>query len=388
MLHGKVLRSAGRARPDRVDRHDRGGGDAGRRLRPDGRRPARASTPTGHAHQGPAHLAIDRVRFAGEPVAAVAAEDRGDRRGGAARDRRGLRGAAGGRHARRGARAGCAAASTTEPLRAGPVPRARTLPEREGNVCYRYRHRLRRASRRAFAEADDRGRGRLHVPGRLPVRDGDAHASSPEFDARRDHAVGDLPAPVPGARRDRRPVRRAARQRARSSCPTSAAASAASRTRRWSPSRSALARKAGRPVKIVNSVAESMVTTRRHGMRCRMRTAATADGTLLAREVGHRLRHRRLRRQRPARHRDGRRCRARALSLVRGPRRRAVRLHQHRARRARTARSARRTCSGSARCRSTRSPAARASTRSRCGGATCWSPASRCARAASRSTPT
>jgi CO/xanthine dehydrogenase Mo-binding subunit len=47
----------------------------------------------------------------------------------------------------------------------------------------------------------------------------------------------------------------------------------------------ALARKAGRPVRIQNSVGESMVTTRRHNMWCRMRTAATADGQLLAREV-------------------------------------------------------------------------------------------------------
>src|SRR5204862_4570380 len=47
----------------------------------------------------------------------------------------------------------------------------------------------------------------------------------------------------------------------------------------------ALGRKAGRPVKIQNRVGESMVTTRRHNMRCRMRTAATADGRLLARDV-------------------------------------------------------------------------------------------------------
>ncbi len=47
----------------------------------------------------------------------------------------------------------------------------------------------------------------------------------------------------------------------------------------------ALARKAGRPVKIQNRVAESMVTTRRHNMRCRMRTVATKDGRLLARDV-------------------------------------------------------------------------------------------------------
>jgi CO/xanthine dehydrogenase Mo-binding subunit len=47
----------------------------------------------------------------------------------------------------------------------------------------------------------------------------------------------------------------------------------------------ALARKAGRPVRIVNRVEESMVTSRRHGMRCWMRTTAAADGTLLAREA-------------------------------------------------------------------------------------------------------
>ncbi|MFM9108033.1 MAG: xanthine dehydrogenase family protein molybdopterin-binding subunit [Chloroflexota bacterium] len=46
-----------------------------------------------------------------------------------------------------------------------------------------------------------------------------------------------------------------------------------------------LARKARRPVRIANSVDESMVTTRRHGMKAWMRTAAKADGTLLAREV-------------------------------------------------------------------------------------------------------
>jgi CO/xanthine dehydrogenase Mo-binding subunit len=47
----------------------------------------------------------------------------------------------------------------------------------------------------------------------------------------------------------------------------------------------ALSRKAGRPVRIVNRVEESMVTSRRHGMRCWMRTTAAADGSLLTREV-------------------------------------------------------------------------------------------------------
>nr|MBA3415050.1 molybdopterin-dependent oxidoreductase [Chloroflexia bacterium] len=48
------------------------------------------------------------------------------------------------------------------------------------------------------------------------------------------------------------------------------------------PITAALARKAGRPVRIANSVDEAMVTSRRHGMKAYFRTAATADGRLLA----------------------------------------------------------------------------------------------------------
>src|SRR3954464_4588539 len=47
----------------------------------------------------------------------------------------------------------------------------------------------------------------------------------------------------------------------------------------------ALARKAGRPVKIQNRVGVSVVPAPRHNMRCRMRTAATKEGRLLARDV-------------------------------------------------------------------------------------------------------
>ncbi len=49
------------------------------------------------------------------------------------------------------------------------------------------------------------------------------------------------------------------------------------------PLTAAIARKAGRPVRILNAVHESMITTRRHNMSCRMRTAAAADGTVLGR---------------------------------------------------------------------------------------------------------
>jgi CO/xanthine dehydrogenase Mo-binding subunit len=47
----------------------------------------------------------------------------------------------------------------------------------------------------------------------------------------------------------------------------------------------ALARKAKRPVRICNSVGESMVTVRRHGARVRIKTGVKSDGTIVAREA-------------------------------------------------------------------------------------------------------
>ena len=47
----------------------------------------------------------------------------------------------------------------------------------------------------------------------------------------------------------------------------------------------ALARKAKQPVRICNSVGESMVTVRRHGARVRIKTGVKNDGTIVAREA-------------------------------------------------------------------------------------------------------
>jgi len=47
----------------------------------------------------------------------------------------------------------------------------------------------------------------------------------------------------------------------------------------------ALARKAKRPVRVCNSVGESMVTVRRHGARVRIKTGVKKDGTIMAREA-------------------------------------------------------------------------------------------------------
>lgn len=47
----------------------------------------------------------------------------------------------------------------------------------------------------------------------------------------------------------------------------------------------AIARHVGRTVRLVNDVSDAMVTTRRHSMKCWMRTTAQRDGTLVARET-------------------------------------------------------------------------------------------------------
>jgi CO/xanthine dehydrogenase Mo-binding subunit len=54
---------------------------------------------------------------------------------------------------------------------------------------------------------------------------------------------------------------------------------------KFEPLAVALARKAKRPVRICNSVSESMVTVRRHGARVRIKTGIKRDGTIMAREA-------------------------------------------------------------------------------------------------------
>ncbi|HUF43594.1 MAG TPA: xanthine dehydrogenase family protein molybdopterin-binding subunit [Verrucomicrobiae bacterium] len=54
---------------------------------------------------------------------------------------------------------------------------------------------------------------------------------------------------------------------------------------KFEPLAVALARKAKRPVRICNSVSESMVTVRRHGARVRIKTGLKRDGTIMAREA-------------------------------------------------------------------------------------------------------
>jgi CO/xanthine dehydrogenase Mo-binding subunit len=47
----------------------------------------------------------------------------------------------------------------------------------------------------------------------------------------------------------------------------------------------ALARKAGRPVRVVQSVSEAMATCRRHAVKCKVKTGVMRDGTLVAKQA-------------------------------------------------------------------------------------------------------
>ena len=100
-------------------------------------------------------------------------------------------------------------------------------------------------------------------------------------------------------------VPRAARAASASSCRSSAAASAARPTRRSSRIASALARVAGRPVRLAISAEDAFRTVRRCDARVRVRARLPARRHALGRRVPRRLRRRRLRRHRAAHHPEG-----------------------------------------------------------------------------------
>lgn len=235
----------------------------------------------GHAIKDRPVVAIDRVRFAGEPVAAVAAEDPAtaeaavraivveyDEQPPVATLEQAL------------------AADTPlvhdGPIRPGLFHGLGVLPERRGNVCYRYAFERGDAAG-AFAKADIVVEGVYTFPGVYQYAmethtvvaqvAGDgitvwATCQHPFLVRAELAALFDVPL-----------------GRVRIIVPHLGGGFGSKSYTKMEPITVALARKAGRPVKIVNRVDESMVTTRRHPMRARMRTAADRDGRLLAREV-------------------------------------------------------------------------------------------------------
>jgi CO/xanthine dehydrogenase Mo-binding subunit len=281
MLHGKVLRSElAHAQIVSVDASE------AERMRGvacvlTGRDLVDIGPYYGHAIKDRPIVAIDRVRFAGEPIAAVAADTE-----------------AAAEAALRVVRVELeelpVAASLDEALARGAPSlheeRYATglfhglgeLPEREGNVCYRYS--VDRGEPEAiFGHADIIVDGEYTFPAvyqyAMETHSVVAHVERDEITlwASCQHPflvraeIADLfGLPLSSVR---------------IIVPYLGGGFGSKSYTKMEPLTVALARKAGKPVRIVNRVDESMVTTRRHGMKARMRTAATHEGRLLAREV-------------------------------------------------------------------------------------------------------
>ncbi len=235
----------------------------------------------GHAIKDRPIVAIDRVRFAGEPVAAVAAEDEAT------------------------AQAALAAIDVTyeelpvvdtiekalapdapilhdTPLRPGLFHGLGELPERDGNVGYRYRMTagdVEAASAGAPIVVEDE-----YVFPAIYQYSMETHTVVADYrpDEIRLWASCQHPFLVQAEIADVFGVPVGA---VRIVVPYLGGGFGSKSYTKMEPITVALSRHAGRPVRIQNGVDESMVTSRRHGMRCWMRTTAAADGTLLTREA-------------------------------------------------------------------------------------------------------
>jgi CO/xanthine dehydrogenase Mo-binding subunit len=235
----------------------------------------------GHAIKDRPIVAIDKVRFAGEPVAAVAAEDEATAQQGLALvDVRYEELPVAGTLEK--ALAAEAPLLHEGPVRPGLFHGLGVLPERDGNVCYRYRID-RGEVESIFARAAHVVEGEYRFPGvyqyALETHTVVAHWTADEITV---HATCQHPFLVRAELAELFGVPLSA---VRIVVPYLGGGFGSKSYTKMEPIAVALARKAGRPVRIQNRVADSMQTTRRHGMRCRMRTAMNEEGRLLARDV-------------------------------------------------------------------------------------------------------
>ena len=233
----------------------------------------------GHALRDRPIVAIDKIRFTGEPVAVVAAESQATADYAATRIDLA--------YAELPAAASLAAALTPGapevhdgPLRPGSAHGLGKLPARDGNVCYRYAFE-RGDLAAVFDSAAVVVAGEYTFPAvyqysmethtTIASYHGDEltlwSSCQHPFLVRQEIAV------LFGLPLDSVQV----------IVPFLGGGFGSKSYTKMEPIAAAIARKAGRPVRILNGVAESMVTTRRHNMMCTMRTAAAADGMLLGR---------------------------------------------------------------------------------------------------------
>jgi CO/xanthine dehydrogenase Mo-binding subunit len=235
----------------------------------------------GHAIKDRPILATERVRFQGEPVAAVAAEDEATAEAalreivvdyeelpvvGTIAD----------------AIADDAALLHEGELRPGLFHGLGKLPDREGNVCYRYR--LDAGSvELAEAEAGLTVDGEYEFPAVYQYAM-ETHTVVADFAGDELTLWASCQHPFL-VRAELADLFNLPLGRVRVIVPYLGGGFGSKSYTKMEPITAALSWKAERPVRIQNRVDESMVTTRRHGMRCRMRTTATADGRLVSRSV-------------------------------------------------------------------------------------------------------
>ena len=235
----------------------------------------------GHALRDRPIVAIGKVRFTGEPVAVVAAETQ------ATADLAVTRIAVEYDELPVMADLGTALAAGAplihdESARAGSAHGLGQLPDRHGNVCYRYSFR-RGDTERVFADAAVVVEGEYTFPAvyqySMETHTTIAHWHGGELtmwsSCQHPFLVRQEIAALFGLPLDLVQI----------IVPFLGGGFGSKSYTKMEPLTAAIARQAGRPVRILNGVHESMITTRRHNMTARMRTAAAADGTLLAREA-------------------------------------------------------------------------------------------------------
>jgi CO/xanthine dehydrogenase Mo-binding subunit len=235
----------------------------------------------GHAIRDRPVVAVDRVRFAGEPVAAVAAEDEATAAAALERIRveyedlpvvgtldQAL--------------AEDAPLINDGPLRPGLFHGLGELKPAEGNVCYRY-HIDRGELEAVFGHAEHVVEGEYTFPAVYQYAM-ETHTVVAQVEGEEITLWASCQHPFL-VRAEIAALFQVPIANVRIVVPYLGGGFGSKSYTKMEPVTVALARKAGRPVRIQNRVSESMVTTRRHGMRCRMRTAMSAEGRLLGREV-------------------------------------------------------------------------------------------------------
>jgi CO/xanthine dehydrogenase Mo-binding subunit len=233
----------------------------------------------GHALRDRPVVALGKVRFAGEPVAVVAAESQAAADAALAHidvDYDELPVAA----SIEAALQGNAPLIHEEPARPGSSHGLGKLPERQGNICYSYSFH-RGDTEEAFEEAAVVVEGEYTFPAvyqySMETHTTIAHWRGGELtlwsSCQHPFLVRQEIAVLFGLPLDA----------VRIIVPFLGGGFGSKSYTKMEPLTAAIARKAKRPVRILNAVHESMITTRRHNMVCRMRTAAAADGTLLGR---------------------------------------------------------------------------------------------------------